>query len=1055
MAHIYKDDDMFYDVESLSNVFTLAWWLPSKNMNAIILSYLDDDNIIKSETDIEYIKDVIYKLHPKLKTNNTKLIFENIANTGRINEFCQGNKQNPKLGLQSFAKRLGLANRYTHLNAPIDKRNMEDSGLQYHEAYYPVKDTDPDYDENKHGYRFGYNSTNYDTTELAFFLGNMHDKYFTEEYCNKPAFWNSSTPISAKILRDFNDELFESTWKSKMPQRLAYQENLPPGSFGNFSSPDWILRKAWLLTGRYIDVARLNEKQQKVGLKRLLGMLGLQIMESDKLSTNSSLKTLEEFAELLAYNIADVINLQTLFEHRVYLNGFNIRGKLLQMYPQAIYDQKKGFAKQGGQELQADAGNYMNIRRDRLARDSTSAKFVEYALAPYKPIKDIKTVSYLYPSKTEAEKLGVPQTDILEDTKKFFENTVTDDVEDQAHKDFMNIYNFYNAIRGKNFNSSKQYVWDYGNQGNLPDELYPKNNDYIKDLMAEFNTNLFYHYKDEFNKVAKSSCLVNFSIGGIHGGEVDMYKYLQDEKAYNIELKMQNEIESRYESALEAINGDIYIKLPENLLIPDRLKEKTKKDGTIKIREFIKGGSTRKKATWRDVKGIQLFKNNPDNGKYELNKKYKYVSIGPSHHEDFTSYYPLLISRLSIFINPSYHGYEKDGITPKDPYMEMFLERVAKKKESKDKTLSDLVRQLADIEQESRKLLINAASGAGDATFDNNILANNAIISMRIIGQLFAWRIGQAQTMAGARVPSTNTDGLYTMDITAELNDEILEEIAKDMYIEIEPERLDRFVSKDSNNRLEYYQGKITSAKGGTLNSWDGPEPTQSLDHSAIIDRILAQYLSCQEIENPANVPFDRDKAENLFNDFIRKHIKAGKPQRALIFFQWILASSTGTHRYNYARDINKHTGEVTIRNLQQYNRIFLIKENNSKVTSEIHLATRRAISKKDWNKVNKKYYDGDIKANDRWNHDDESIEILKMNGLDILDENTKQSSKHYTDEASKQKVRGMPINHNIAIYNNSIVDLDDDKALAMINELDIDQYLEILESTFKTWSNI
>lgn len=1048
----YKRDDIFYDVESLANVFTVAWWFPHKDMNAIILSYLDDDNIIQSEQDLDYIRNYVYDLHPRLRKNNTQIIFEDISNTGYIKEFNPVNPNLGVLGMQSFAKRLGLANIRTYWNARIEDRGLEGGDLQYHPAFYPVKQTDPDYNEDLHGYRFGYNSTNYDLTILAHLLANLHDKYFRPDFANRPVMVNGIEPLTAKSIREFNDELFEDAWKGNMAMRLAHSEDSHSDSFGDFKKPSWILRKAWLLTGRYIDVARLNEKSTKVALKRLLGMLGLQIMESEKLSHDTRIRTLEELADLLAYNISDVVNLQLLFEHKVYQNAFNVRGQLLKTYPQTIYGQKR-FSDEPGREPQVDTGNYMNIRRDRLARDSTSAKFVELAIAPYKPIKDIPVVDFTYPSELEAKKKGIKRSDILEDTKRFFEENITNDPNHQAHKDFMQIYNFYDHIRGRNFNSSKAYYEHYGKDGALPPHLKPKNSDYIRGLMSTYNTNLFYHYKDDNGNVYRSSCLANFSIGGIHGAEINIKAFNEDYNDYLKEKAIQDYVESLYPSATDALNGPAYIKLPENMEIPKRLEDKVKEDGTVKIREFVKSGSTKKKADWRNVPEVNIFKKSKS-GKWEIPAKYTYVSVGPSHHEDFTSYYPLLLSRQSVFINPSYHGYDKNG-DPADPYYDMFLERLAKKKEARDMSLPIQQRELANIEQESRKLLINAASGAGDATFDNNIRANNAVISMRIIGQLFAWRIGQAQALAGARVPSTNTDGLYTMDISAEDNDRILKEIAKDMHIGIEPERLDRFVSKDSNNRLEMVGGEITSAKGGTLNSWGGPEPTQSLDHAAIIDHVLAKYLADTRIENPADEEFDRERAMELFRAFIQEGIQNGKPQEVLRFFQWIVASSTSTHRYNYARLINKHTGDVKIKNLQHYNRIFLIKENNASVRTELYLATKRKINPATWKKRQKEYKDGERKYSDLWEHDAEAMEILKLNGFDLEKHNADPSSEFYTSEASRQKIRTMPNNQHVAIYNRSIVDLPNEQAIQMIQELDLDAYLEILEGTFKSWSNI
>ena len=1048
MSYAYKHDDMFYDVESLSNVFTVAWWLPHPERNAIILSYLDDDHIIQGEKDEEFIRQYIYNLHPRLKAAKTEIVFENIQYTGCINDFIGRNgNTHSRLGLQSFAKRLGLANEKTYLNARIEDRGAEGGGLRYDPAFFPVKQTDPDYNENSHGYRFGYNSTNYDLTILAYLLSGLHDQHFESDFTNRLVQWEEGIPFSASMLRHFNDELFEDAWKGQMSMRLAHDSDSHPDSFGDFKKPGWILRKSWLLTGRYIDVSRLNEKLQKVGLKRLLGMLGLQIMESEKLENNTKINTLEEFADLLAYNISDVVNLQLLFEHKVYQNAFRVRGQLLKSFPATVYGQKRGYA-ENGREMPVDEGNYLNIRRDRLTRDSTSAKFVEFAIAPYKPIKDIPVVSFLYPSELEAKKLGIERTDILEDTKAFFEANVTADPNHQAHKDFMQIYRFYDAIRGNNFNASRAYTEYYGENA-----LEAKTGAYIRALMTEFNTNLFYHHKDEQGNVYRSSCLANFSIGGIHGAEINVELFNQDITEYEKEKAVQDYVESLYPSATDALNGPTYITLPSYLGVTERLKDKVKDDGTVKIREFVKSGSTKKKATWREVPQVELFKKNA-NGKWEVNGKYSYVSVGPSHHEDFTSYYPLLLSRLSVFINPSYHGYDKDG-NPADPYYELFLTRLKKKKEAKDMSLTQEQRDLAEIEQESRKLLINAASGAGDATFDNNIRANNAVISMRIIGQLFAWRIGQAQALAGARVPSTNTDGLYTMGISAEVNDRILNEIAKDMHIGIEPERLDRFVSKDSNNRLEVFGGRITSAKGGTLNSWGGPQPTQSLDHAAVIDYILAKYLSDENVENPANVPFNRERAEKLFHEFVQEHIQNGTPQEALKYFQWIIASSSGTHRYAYMKLINEHTGETMIKNLQHYNRVFLIKQLNAPVRQELYLATRRAIEKPKWAKREAEYRSGDRMRRDLWEHDADALYILAENGLDLTKHNEDPTSPHHKDEAKTQKIRTMPANQHVAVYNQSIVDLPNHIAVQMIDQLDLDAYADILEGTFKSWSNL
>ncbi len=1046
MVYLYKPNDMFYDVESLSNIFTVAWWIPHDN--TVILSYLEDNELLNKEEDENKVRQYIYDKYPELWHREIHILFENIAYAGYIRELSPHNDNRPVLGMQSFAKRFGLVNEYTHWNAPVDKRDTESNGISYPPAYYPVKDTDPDYDPTQHGYRFGYNSTNYDMTILAQMLTVIPDAYFGPNLIKQRIMLDNERPLTAAYMRDYNDELFTSEWKGQMSKRLSYDPHDRSNRFGNYKAPGWIVYKGWKLTGRYIDVSRLNEKMQKVGLKRLMGLLGMQILESSKLQHNSRVESLEDIAELLAYNISDVINLQTLFEHKVYQNAFEIRGNLLATYPQCVYGQKE-YAPEPGREPQVDAGNYINVRKDRLTRDSTSAKFVELALAPYKPITDIPVVSFLYPSAIQAKKLGVPQTDVLEDTKAFFEQHVTSDPTKQAHIDFMEIYNFYSSIRGHNFNNSKAYVEHYGENATY------QSSDYIKTLMSTYNTNLFYHRKNKDGRVYRSSCLANFSIGGIHGAEINMDTYQKDVAEYEKEQAVQAYVESLYRSALEAINGPSTILLPAHLELTDRLKSKQmKKDGSLKIKEFIKSSASKTQAEWKTHQPVQLFKKN-ESGNWTIQDKYTYTSSGPSHHEDFESYYPLLLSRLSAFVNPSYHGYDANG-DPADPYNDMYVERAIKKKESKDMSLSQAMRDEADEEQDLRKLLINAASGAGDAKFDNNIRANNAIISMRIIGQLFAWRIGQAQTLAGARVPSTNTDGLYTMDISAELNDQILKDVAKDMYVKIEPERLDRFVSKDSNNRLEVRNGRIISAKGGTLNSWEGPKPTQNLNHPAITDYVLAKYLSNMRFDNPANEPFDREYAKHAYHQFIDEHIQNGTANEALRFFQWIVASSSTTHRYICMRLTKKSTGETMMQNLQHYNRVFLIKNRpENDILQELRLATRVLVNPVTWEKRQKAYKAGSLLYREMWNHDANAVDILLRNGLDIQKENEDNTSSHYRAEAKINKVAGMPDDHHVAIYNYSLLTLSNEQAAGMLMELDLDAYMTMLEKTFESWSNL
>ncbi len=1025
----YKNNDCFWDIESLDNLFTIAFYYPKGNY--MILSYLDDDNLI-DENDKEQIDKLVRKRNNDF---DGKIYLENLGRIGNA-------YSSPKVpGFQTFIERVGFGKNGHFadgrqgneqvLNGSKDHRDVYRSNgkLEVPARFYPVKDTDPEFDSNEHGYFFGYNSDNYDLTIMAEFVTNIGDILNEPEDPYRRLVRKDESEsgeiLSANQLRQYNDELFDPKYIRNMPGRLAA---VGPGEnhFDGYKQDGWLARKAWQYSNRFIDVAKLNEIMFRVGLKRLLGMLGHQILEYDGLANGEAVEDKEDIYELLAYNVSDVINLRWLFEHRVYQNNFTLKKSLLEDYPETIYERAKSqinkaeaFAQ--GEKLTGTRPyephiHYRSVDRYRLTIDSTSAKFVEMIIAPYNQMKDREVVSFMYPSEKVAKQLTkelgyeVKPTDVLEDTKDWFEENVAKPGTN-AHDSFMEVYNFYDSIRGMNYNESDKYREDYGHYGQL--DHPPKGNDYTRKLMEKYNTNLFYYDADG----NRTSCLVNFSVGGIHGAEINQKLYEKQMAKYDNQNERLQYVMDQFDGdALEAINGDVYV---------------TNIDGEEeRIRNYMKSGSTRKKATWREYNKPRLLKRT--SGSLKVNNAYNYVSVGPSQHGDFTSYYPLLLTRLSVFDNPA-RGEDFD------PYYALFERRYIKKKESNDPSLTEKERADADLVQEAMKLLLNAATGAADATFDNNIRMNNSIISMRIIGQLFAWRIGQAQTAAGGRVPSTNTDGLYTMDLDFETNAEIIESIAKDMHVGIEPEPLDRFVTKDSNNRLEVYDGRITSARGGTLKSWGGPEPTNSLAHPSAIDRALAYYL--KEHPDPANNPFDRELAQECFSRVITDY--QDEPVQILRHFQWILASSTGSHRYVFLQEVDRNDPEKVYENhvLQSFNRVFLTRPKGNRILTP-QLATRRLVNA---NTAKRRQANGEVMTE----HEPIAREILIANGFDW------ENELRVRDEAKIMKVTKMPENQNVFLYNKGLYDLSLDEIQKLLNQLDLDAYIGLLESTFNnSWKN-
>ncbi|WP_052062895.1 hypothetical protein [Rhodococcoides fascians] len=298
----------------------------------------------------------------------------------------------------------------------------------------------------------------------------------------------------------------------------------------------------------------------------------------------------------------------------------------------------------------------------------------------------------------------------------------------------------------------------------------------------------------------------------------------------------------------------------------DMLKSGSKANNPI-LRDRPKGDRGVELFTARESKEFPLFPAGATHDDNKLDPKYRFTSVADVIHEDFTSYYPLMLVNLAAFTNPDL---AEPGQPAPDKYSQIFGDKERYGKLRKDKTLTAAERENFSVLREGTKLILNAASGAADARHDTPILMNNMIITMRIIGQLFSWRIGQAQTFAGGRIVSTNTDGLYST-LDSETNQKVLDQHTAAIGVEIEPESL-TLVSKDSNNRVEFLTAEesfeiltddsrgepqyrpeeiagkpwyrvVASAGGGTLACWAGPSPRKALAHPAMVDRLLLEYF--------------------------------------------------------------------------------------------------------------------------------------------------------------------------------------------------------------------
>ena len=960
----------FYDIESLDNVFTLCNF--KRKENIIEVFYLSDDPSIVSSLTLK--QDLLTIIYDKNKNFNGDIVLYDL---------------HYQTSCEHLAKTFGLSDAYM--------ANDPNSMSNYPVDFRLVCDTDPDYDEAKHPYLMGYNSYNYDTTMLTIFLHAVFwclSKWDNRRGGNGIQKQTEFHPTTAKFMRKANDELFSPRFKSCMPTFLTQEFDIKTGMYGvtNYSDPRWKIRKNMLFSGRHIDVAKLNEKQSKVALKRLLGMLGFQILESDKLSNDAHINNAEEFYELIAYNCSDCINLGKLFDHKQYKSGFNLKKGLLKKYPELVYEKLPN-------EYKPDI-RPNKVRRDRLTIDSSSAQFSTKSLCPYGHLTDIPAVSFLYPSEKKAKELGIPQVNVLEEAKKFFYANFKNP---EVRAEFDKIYDYYKSIEGKNFNTSENYISDY--TGVLPN---PRQS-WSTSCLPDINTNMFYYDANE----KPTSCYITFSIGGIHGAEYNKALYEAD-----METWQQDSNDILY--AIKLYPNPTDCKKAKVVMMPDGRE--------IRATKLLKSGSTMKAAYYKDLsaKKPQLFQKK--SGSYKLNPKYTFTSADPTNHEDFTSYYPNMLIMMSAFWNDGL-GYDR--------YNEIFNEKETFGKLQNDESLSAEEREYYAISRDGTKLILNSATGAADAGFESNIIMNNRIISMRIIGQLFTWRIGQAQALKGARITSTNTDGLFTV-MEENMNNAILAKEAQDIGVAIEPE-LTYLISKDSNNRLEMNPetGKVDNSSGGTLGCSKGPNPTKSLNHPAIIDWALCEYLIVASLGHKdlaLSKEFDDEVGMNILKSAKNKF----EPVRWLNMFQNVVASSIGSMSYIFGTSDADPDNPII---LQHYNRVFIMNETMSR-TIHLRAAAARAVTdamNKTRRRQNEKLIQNDLTA----------IEVLNGNGIKISDIPAGK-------EACVKKITNVEPEWHMLVENHSLYELTDVETSEIMDNINYEGYLKLLHDCYeKNWRNI
>ena len=437
-----------------------------------------------------------------------------------------------------------------------------------------------------------------------------------------------------------------------------------------------------------VDCAYLNEKminkgRPSIGLKTLVGVKGGSIIESESNTSGFS----KDIYDDVLYNINDITELRDVVYPGVMETTFKNRLTLMNKFPK--------------------------LRENGVTVNSSSATFVEYIVAPDGPITDTPTVSFDYPAPHIAKRLGVEVKDVLDDTVKWYMKNVYDRVrknnpeaaENHLRK-FMSIIQYYMAIRGKNWNESAAHAMMYGI------EAQPRSK--RQELFEEYGTYL--PFIDAYGN--DSYTYANFSIGGIHGAEINFKQLKQDrekikelkEKYKKVSMIPKGEVSQGLLNLIKMQSRERYKDYPLHMSheIPYFYKHTTEVDEILDPEEFTP----------------YMYSKSNKVSKEKLLDRYKYTSAGEAVHQDFAGYYPKLMINLGTFHNGNGH----------DPYEEVYDFRIGVKTKLKTMEYGTPEYELVDIEQNGYKLVLNSGSGILDGSHDTNLRANNKALAMRAIG---------------------------------------------------------------------------------------------------------------------------------------------------------------------------------------------------------------------------------------------------------------------------------------------------------------------------------
>ena len=254
-------------------------------------------------------------------------------------------------------------------------------------------------------------------------------------------------------------------------------------------------------------------------------------------------------------------------------------------------------------------------------------------------------------------------------------------------------------------------------------------------------------------------------------------------------------------------------------------------------------------------------------------------------HVDWSSFYPVMASKMQLYKTA-------DNVDRYTDIINYRLEIKDRLPHRRDEWTEEHYR--LHEEQMGLKFILNNATGAGNMHQKYALLPlDNKTLSMRLIGNLHIWCLAQRMTQAGGFVISTNTDGIYVSGLTLEQAQSVIDGYVELYGMGVDPEVVDRFINRDTSNRVEF-QGATMVAVNGRLRHGKDMFYTDAAIGRNVPYPIVAAHAALEYMKDPSwlTSPYDRDRLRAIVEKLHEEsetpeawyHVHIGSGKRRLTF---------------------------------------------------------------------------------------------------------------------------------------------------------------------------